>query len=411
MRVAMFTNLYPPLGTGSAVQSSALARELVRNGHAVVVFTAHLDDSLPEYERTADGVEVFRLPCLRLPRMAISMNFSWLNATFSPANLGRMRKAIAERGIDVLHIHNHMFDMALSGIWLSRKLGIPAVVTIHTAILHTNRLYNFFLSAIDRYFLGAAVVRRATAVICPDCNVVEYLANRFSRLDGFVIPYGISLPSKPPAEAIDALRSKWGLQGKRVILSLGHVHALRNRMDLIRAFADVVKIHPDARLVIVGSLGYPPTENLVKELGMKGLVIFTGPQPHDLVPAFHGLADFEAVWLYQQDIPSAGVACLEAMYCGKAVIAACSEDTHEAGGLRNGINFINLPRPTRSEDVRGALLKLLDDPDLCRRIGQEAAAFTQVYFSWAKVTQQHEALYQELKLAQLDKCGGSHEQT
>jgi 1,2-diacylglycerol 3-alpha-glucosyltransferase len=403
----MLTNLYPPLGTGSAVQSSALARELVRKGHAVVVFTARLDDSLPEYERTADGVEVFRLPCLRLPKMAISMNFSWLSATFSPGNLRRMKAVIMDRGIDVLHIHNHMFDMALSGVWLSRKLGIPAVVTIHTAILHTNRLYNFFLSAIDRYFLGAAVIRRASAVICPDCNVVEYLANRFWRQDGVVIPYGISLPPPPSADAIHALRAKWGLQGKRVILSLGHVHALRNRMDLIRAFAEVVKTHPDARLVIVGSLGYPPTEDLVKELGVEGLVVFTGPQPHELVPAFHGLADFEAVWLYQQDIPSAGVACLEAMYCGKAVIAACSEDTHEPGGLRNGVNFINLPRPTRPEDVQAALRKLLDDPGLCRRIGQEAAAFTQVYFSWTKVTQQHEALYEDLKLAQLENSSRS----
>lgn len=398
MRIAMFTNLYPPVGTGSAVQSSALARELVRKGHDVVVFTARLDDALPEHERTPDGVEVYRLPCLRLPRMSISMNFAWLNATFSPANLRRMQAVIRERQIDVLHIHNHMFDMALNGIWLSRKTGIKAVVTLHTAILHTNPFYNFVLSALDRYLLGLLVVRRAAAVICPDCNVVEYLASRFSRNDGTVIPYGISLPPPPSDEDVEALRQKWGLQGKRVILSLGHVHALRNRMDLIRAFAEVAQSHPDARLVIVGSLGYPPTVDLVRELGIEDRVVFTGAQPHQLVPAFHGMAEFEAVWLYQQDIPSAGVACLEAMYCGKAVIAACSEETHEPGGLRNGVNFINLPRPTKTEDIRAALLLLLGDQKLCLSIGREATAFTHAYFDWDKVTRQHEALYQRLHL-------------
>ncbi len=392
----MLTNLFPPVGTGSSIQCSDLARNLARRGHNVIVFTATLSLEDSECERTPEGVEVYRLPCLKLPRMGISMNFAWLNSTMRPSNIARMRKIIRDRNVDVLHIHNHMFDMALNGIYLSRSLGIPAVVTMHTAIIHTNRFYHAVLAAIDRHFLGYFVIRKARAIICPDYNVLSYVSERFGRTDGCVIPYGISLPSPPADNDVNALREIWGLAGKRVILSLGHLHALRNRIDLVKAFARVVKRYPDVRLVFVGSRGYPPTEKLVRDLRISDFVVFTGVQPHELIPAYHSMAEFEAMWLYQQNIPSLGIACLEGMHYGKAIIACCSEDTHGAGGLSNGRNLINLPRPTDVEDVYRALVTLLDNPQHCKQIGYNAAQFIHSYFHWDKVILQHEQLYGSL---------------
>lgn len=398
VRIAMLTNLYPPLGTGSAVQSSGLARELARQGHEVVVFTARVVPDTPLHEVTADGVHIHRLPCLTLPKLPISMNFPWLNATICPTNLRFMSQVIAERRIQVMHIHNHMFDMALNGMWLSRKLDIPTLVTLHTVILHTKALYNAILCPTDRYFLGSLVVRRATGIICPDCTVEKYLSGRFKRSDGHIIPYGIQLPEPPTDTEVAELRARWNLVGKRVILSLGHMHALRNRMELVKAFADVIPKHPDARLVIVGSRGHPPTEELVKSLNLEEYVIFTGPQPHTLVPAFHKMAECEPIWLDQQNMASAGVACLEAMYYGKAVITACPEDTHEEGGLVNGKNVIILPRPTRAEHASDAILRLLGNPDQCRNIGENAAKFVRSYFAWDNVVERHVRLYRDVAL-------------
>ncbi len=273
LRVAILTNLYPPLSTGSAVQSSGLARELAQRGHKVVVFTARITADAPEHEVTPDGVEVYRLPCLRLPRLPISMNFEWLNSLLRPANLRTMERLCREHTIQVLHIHNHMFDIALCGMLLSRKLGIPTAVTLHTVVQHAKTVYNAVLYPLDRFFLGTCVVRRADAVICPDCTVETYLASRFGRRDGTIIPYGITLPPLPDADEVEALRAQWGLTGKRVLLSLGHMHALRNRMDLVKAFAEIVKAYPDARLVIVGSRGYEPTEKLVQQFVVLKLVL------------------------------------------------------------------------------------------------------------------------------------------
>lgn len=393
VRVAMFSNLYPPLATGSAIQSSGLAKRLASLGYEPIVITAQIMRDSPSYEES-EGVKIYRLPCFKLPRLGISMNFPWLNSAFSPRNIQRIKEILIANGTELIHIHNHMFDMALCGVWIGKKLNMPTVVTIHTVIQHTRAIYNLFLKPIDSLFLGRLVIRKASKVICPDCTVEKYLRDRFKNHEGHIIPYGVEPPPIPASAEIDKLRERWGLKSCRVILSLGHLHALRNRLELIKGFAMISSRMPDVRLLIVGSCGFPPSEKLVGELGLEGKVIFTGAQPHELVPAFHMMAECEAAWLDQKNMASAGVACLEAMYYGKPVITACPEDTHEEGGLVNGKNVIILPRPPQAIDVQDALLRLLENKETCDNIGRNAKAFVRSYFSWDQVVQKHVELYE-----------------
>jgi hypothetical protein len=120
--VAMMTNLFHPIATGSATQALGLARALVAAGHRIIVITARLDPDLPD-EEVFDGIRVYRLPAIHLPKMAISLNFAWLNWTFWPANLRRMVEIIRENHVDVLHVHNHMFDMAFAASILKGASG------------------------------------------------------------------------------------------------------------------------------------------------------------------------------------------------------------------------------------------------------------------------------------------------
>jgi len=85
LRICTFSNLFPPVVSGSSTQSSALARELVRRGHSVTVITPHLDKSTARHE-VVDGVEIYRLPCIRVPPTPLTLNFPWVNFTFTPAN-------------------------------------------------------------------------------------------------------------------------------------------------------------------------------------------------------------------------------------------------------------------------------------------------------------------------------------
>ncbi len=228
-RIALLTNLVHRITTGSATHILGFSRELASLGHHVVVIMAQVDPSIPDYE-VLDGFEIYGVHVPRLPRMSIAMNFPWLNWTFWPAKLRRMEAIIKRHDIDLLHLHNHMFDMAFAGMSLKRSLGLTVALTLHTVIKHSIRAFNLLLYSADRGFLRHAAVRHADAVIYPGVNIQAYLAEAFGRDDGHFVPYGSSLPDRSGAGVERRIVEQFGLAARRVILSLGHVHTLRNRL-------------------------------------------------------------------------------------------------------------------------------------------------------------------------------------
>jgi len=387
LRVVMFSNLYPPVISGSSTHSSSLARELTRHGCQVSMITARLTEDSPAYE-WIDGVHVHRLPAWRLPKLPIALNFPWLNATFSPGNVRRIEAILDERQPHVLHLHNHMFDLGFSAVLMSRRRQLPLVCTIHTMIRHANPLWNLLLYPADRLFLRHAVIRNVDVLISPDINISQYAAHAFQRRDSVLIPYGVALNDTSTPMEIERERTEHDLAGKRVILSLGHVHEIRNRRDLVAAMPAILKAVPNALLLIVGAVSTNIPVQLAQELGVADAVRFTGPIPHRRVPALLALAEMEAHWL-NQDAPehtSLGIASLEAMGAGKTVLAAASPDSYGKGMLRSGENCV-LVAPDQPQPLARTIIGLLQDPMRRARIGSQARQVVRQHFSWNAVCQ------------------------
>lgn len=395
-RIAMLTNLFYPVATGSATQVHGLSRELAARGHGIVVITAHIDPMTPKYE-VMDGFEIYRIPALRLPRMSISLNFPWLNWTFWPANLRRIKAIIERHDIDLLHVHNHMFDMAFAGMALKRSLGLPVILTLHTVIKHSVRAFNLLLYPADRGFLRHAVVRHADAVICPDVNICAYLSVAFGREDGTLIPYGISLPDHPGPGVERQIVEHFELAGRRVILSLGHVNALRNRLDLIRAMPAVCARFPNVVLLVVGAVADQRPVNLAKKLGLQDTVIFAGVQPHKHTPVYHQLAELEAMWFDQADGGKnpLGIACMEAMLAGKPVLTVSNVDTFGTGVLVSDRDVVIL-EALDAESLARTIIDLLDSPETIARIGAAAQRLARDCFAWPKIAAETAAVYAAL---------------
>src|SRR5262245_1105473 len=111
LRICTFTNVFPPVPSGSSAQAAALCRALTARGHAVEVVTADLgarptnpDD--PDQDATGP---IHRLPAVRLPALDIALGFPWLTWTLTPANLRRIDAIVAAFRPDLIHVHNHMF--------------------------------------------------------------------------------------------------------------------------------------------------------------------------------------------------------------------------------------------------------------------------------------------------------------
>lgn len=396
MCIGMFTNLFYPVATGSSTQSRGLAKTLVEQGHKVILITARLEKEAPEYE-VIDGIDVYRIPSIRLPKLPIALNFSWLNITFWPSNLKRIEQILRHHRVEILHVHNHMFDMALSAIVMKRRLALPVVLTIHTIIKHSIKAFNAILFPADRFFLKHAVVKRADAVICPDVNISLYLKETFGRQDAAIIPYGINLPPHPGEDIQKKIVHDYGLTGRRVILSLGHVHALRNRLDLIRALPKVRERFPDICLLVVGAVEDQRPVALSKALGLENTVIFTGAQPHAHTPVYHDLAELEAMWFDQADggMNPLGIACMEAMYAGNTVLTVSNINTFGVGVLENGRDVV-LVKAGDPDGLADILNSLLSSPMKNQKIGQAARALSHDLFAWEKVAIRTSNLYKAL---------------
>jgi glycosyltransferase involved in cell wall biosynthesis len=385
----MFSCLFPPIASGSSHMCFRLSRELVRAGHQVTVFCAGFDGAPLREEMF--GIRVIRLPAWRLPRLALTYNFKWFGMTLTPANLAIVRDEFRKERFDVLHAHNHIFDLSLAAVWAARHFKVPLALTLHTIAQHPHRLWNGVLAGLDVCLARWLVLRQADAVVSPDPQMSKYIARRFGITNPPLIPYGLDLPIIRPEDGL-RVRLRHGLGRGPVILSLGHVHALRDRHDLIHAMPVILGRHPDACLLIVGDVSIEAPRRWVAELGLNDKVVFSGAVPQEEVPAYLAAADVEAHWL--NGLNALSLAGMEAMAAGVATVTT-SYAEEEADGLRPGDNVLTVP-VNNPEATGAALADLLDDHDLRRRIARKGKEYVIERYSWPGVCRQTEELYGRL---------------
>jgi len=390
MHICLMNSLFPPIPSGSSHFTWDLSWRLAKRGHRVTVITAHAMRETPR-EEVKDGVHIYRLPCLRLPQLSIAHNFKWFTYTFSPSNLRTVRSILRDNGVEVLHLNGHIFDLALSALWASRKERLPLVLTIHLEISHTKPVYHSILHWADRVFVRNVLVRHCDTVVSPECNLAEY-AERVYQRDAAIVPYGVEYPLVFDAHGANELIQRHSIGRRPTIISLGHVHTLRDRMDLIRAMPEVLEQVPDTLLLIIGQVYTNAPVRLVDELGLQENVIFTGPLSRDTALALIQAGDVEAHWLNIGN--GLGIASLEAMALGKPVVSVCRSDLLGSPMIQSWGNFVGV-QPGQHDGIVEALVRILSDKALQRQIGQAGQALIRNYFSWDRVCERMEAVYQE----------------
>jgi glycosyltransferase involved in cell wall biosynthesis len=275
---------------------------------------------------------------------------------------------------------------------MARYARVQLVLTLHTIAQHPTPLFNTVLKILDSTAAKYLIIRNADAVISVDVQMRDYIKQRFGLCQTSMIPYGIDIPDIN-VEDRHRIHAQYGLGQGPVILSLGHVHALRDRMELIHAMPQILSRYPDAHLLIVGDVSIRTPERWIAELGVEGKVVFTGAVPQEEVPAYLSAADIEAHWLVS--VSGISLAGMEAMAAGLPVVTAEFPNKEEANGLVNYENIVTVPR-NKPEAVVEAILRLLDNSDLRKKIGHKGQCYIIERFSWDRVCSETEELYRSL---------------
>lgn len=211
------------------------------------------------------------------------------------------------------------------------------------------------------------IVRRAIAV---SHYVADTAKSPFRRTAISVVHHGVGaiFSPAPPAHSPGAY-----------LLAVADLYVQKNMDRLIEAFALVRRRYPSVALRIAGAeidRDYAATlYRRVAALDLENAVAFLGRRsPAELVELYRGCA----VFVFPSFVESFGMPLLEAMACGAPVVASNTSAMPEIAG---GAALLCDPGDPR--DIAEKILRVLDDPALCRSL-RERSLMRRKDFSWTE---------------------------
>ena len=205
-----------------------------------------------------------------------------------------------------------------------------------------------------------------------------------------VVPNGVDPERFKPAEDGDALKRKLGFGGKPIVLFVGRLIPRKGLQFLVEAAKRVVKERGDALFVIVGD--GPLRSNLIAHLvgiNMSGNFLFLGDVKENILPTLYNCADVFVLPSVQE---GQGIALLEAQASAKPVVAFNVGGVREA--VREGQSGLLVERGNSSL-LAEAILKLLSDSSLRRKMGASGREFVLANYTWDICAEKMLRIYHE----------------
>ena len=291
----------------------------------------------------------------------------------------KLRGVIKQEGIDLIHTHNETASFYAT---LANRLLLKPRPIIHTK--HGRGTPDNKKSVI-RNRLSSMLTDIVVAVsddVKSLCHDLEWVPERKLR----TIINGVGLDPYVRAAERRADRSEF------VFGHIGRLSTVKNQGLLIRAFSQVQKSVPGARLVIVGD-GSKRAElaALVKELDIEDEVDLAGYRS-DIPEQLSGVDCFVLSSLSE----GTPLVVIEAMAAGCPVIAT------DVGGLRAMIDEGETGFLVKSQDQQALAERmtfLANNKDECRRMGQKAQRNALDNYSVKDMARQYEDLYRSLHRA------------
>jgi len=196
---------------------------------------------------------------------------------------------------------------------------------------------------------------------------------------------GIDTSKFKPVDASD-LREELGLTNKEVIISVGRLVPRKGQDQLVRAMPEILKSHPNAHLLFVGTGSYKKVlDNLIVERSLQQQVIFTGRVQYEDLAKYICVGDIFAMPSRSRmaglEVEGLGIVYLEASACGLPVLGGDSGGAPDAV-LPGVTGLVVNGRDTKA--VADGAIKLLDaDRKTMGEAGRKWAVETWDWEIWA----------------------------
>ena len=383
MRILIAGTTYAPAFNGQSVFTTNLAERLAGRGHSVVVFAP--SESGPPEESLVNGVQIVRPRTQRLTH--------WHPNAVVPF----VPRPVVEKLFDrfdpqVVHIQDH-YPLAWGVARAAQRRGLPVFGTNHFMPENLAPYLPVWNAGQSLYRIGLWRWMLHLYNSLDLVTVQSQTAGRILKEEGLhrplqLISCGVDLEKFYLDTSVDpqAVRRRFGLHPTKVLfLYVGRVDREKRLDVLIRGFAQSAST--DSHLAIAGrGAALSALRTLVNELGLNGRVHFLGFISDADKRELLNNADIFAM---PSDAELLSIATLEAMACGRPVLAARAQALPEL--VTDGENG----RLFRAGDI-GDAARMIDDlssvPERWPRMSAASCARVRAH-AWPIVLDAYEKIY------------------
>jgi glycosyltransferase involved in cell wall biosynthesis len=392
MKIAIISKYFPPnIRGGGEISALNLARGLSREGIEVHVITSKEVSEIPGSEfalyplfETIHAPKIFD-PLIRndifyresfkaLDRLlSWNKDFDLLNAWNMYSIPGTVKAALKHKIPSVITINSHWMTCPTGEMLKRDKMicegdcGFLKSFYCYSQMRFPENMIAPIYSRLLRS-MRIKATEQANAVVSISKSLDNYIKHSIKPEISYVIPNIVE---------VEKFQQKSHEEFASDILFLGNLEKPKGCEYLITAMGEVVRNHPDVRLRIIGrGREELSLKKLSSSLGLGKNILFEGFVDYEKIPAYYAstsIVVFPSIW------PEPfGRISVEAMAAGKPVAAAAVGGIPEV--VEHGRTGL-LVQPWNPSQIAEAILYLLDNEDIAKRMGKNGIEEAKKYSS------------------------------
>lgn len=387
MNIVLVNRYYPPHGGygGIAVHNRYLSQALVKLGCRVSIITSRRSKNIPEFEEKA-GIQIHRLLVRDLPRIH---RLPCIGRYMRPLNQWGYSFRVAQK---ILFLEKNdkpnlieFADIEAEGYvyLLNKKRTCPVIVRCHTPIFILRKYrakkempYSTRLTGLMEKY----AIRHADILTAPSKN----MAAMISKECGLPIGEIQVIPNALDTASYDFETAKsFHAPNEILVLHVGRFDRAKGVEVLAQAIPEMVKKNANLKFVFIGydninkneSSWKASLEDYFDEKNVKTKVALLRQVDQDALLSWYQKADIAVVpsLIYE----SFSYTCAQAMAAGIPVVASRIGGIPET--VDDGISGI-LTEPGNVHELSAAILRLAQDTDLRKMMGQAGRTKAQQVF-------------------------------
>jgi len=379
MKIAQIICTFPPYKGGMGTVAYEFTQRLSQRGHDVTVFT-------PKYQED----EIQREYPFKVIKMQSSFKLG------NAAVLSNIRKQLVD--FDMIHLHYPFFGTAYFVYRFKKKFPNKSLVITYHMDAIAGGLKGLIFK-IHSKILMPKILSKADVITV---SSIDYIQNSNARYiyrkhpERFVeLPFGVDIDHFKPAEKDHELMNRFGIQySDKIILFIGGLdkaHNFKGLKLLIKANKILATQLKDFKTIIVGEGDLKNHyEELVKKFNLENKIKFVGVGKYADLPKYYNLSDL-LVLPSTNRAEAFGLVLLEAMACGKAVLAS-----NLAGVRTVPISQDYIFQTGNVKDLTDKIYQLLTNDNLRVGVGKVGRIKVEEGYTWKHTISKLERTYVNL---------------